>query len=269
MSSEQCNSPDSRHKEIPLYVCSLPSHRGQLPAMADFGPGGIRRFNCILALTVPVARGLYPIPFTPPPDLSNRSLQQTATPDKRTLFNYYRTATLYASLTRSIKHHGALQKIGCTKRLYGGSRGSAAMRFFNKNYLSRAVIDIFSGVFHNKMPFPTNFHIIIQGKRKVYLFLQAFLTFFCRACRAAVRVQAAQPPRANDGVRCQQCAALEKASAFADAFATGGKPPLVRHGNRHAAYYTSPHVFKNKHALHKCFFFCYAEIVVQPTILFL
>lgn len=87
--SEQCNSPDSRHREKTLYVCSLPSHRGQLPAMADFGPGGSRRFNCILALTVPVARGFYPIPFTPPPDLKTRSLQQTATPDKRTLFTFY------------------------------------------------------------------------------------------------------------------------------------------------------------------------------------
>ena len=40
--------------------------------MADFGPDGSRRFNCILALTVPVARGFYPIPFTPPPDLKKQ-----------------------------------------------------------------------------------------------------------------------------------------------------------------------------------------------------
>ena len=36
--------------------------------MADFGPGSFRRFSYILALTVPVARGFYPIPFSPPPD---------------------------------------------------------------------------------------------------------------------------------------------------------------------------------------------------------
>ena len=109
--SEQCNSPDSRHREKTLYVCSLPSHRGQLPAMADFGPGGSRRFNCILALTVPVARGFYPIPFTPPPDLKTRSLQQTATPDKRTLFTFYLLIELYVSHMRNIKHHGASQNI--------------------------------------------------------------------------------------------------------------------------------------------------------------
>ena len=109
--SEQCNSPDSRHREKTLYVCSLPSHRGQLPAMADFGPGGSRRFNCILALTVPVARGFYPIPFTPPPDLKTRSLQQTATPDKRTLFTFYLLIVLYVSHMRNIKHQGASQNI--------------------------------------------------------------------------------------------------------------------------------------------------------------
>lgn len=71
--------------------------------MADFGPGGSRRFNCILALTVPVARGFYPIPFTPPPDLKTRSLQQTATPDKRTLFTFYLLIELYVSHMRNIK----------------------------------------------------------------------------------------------------------------------------------------------------------------------